>query len=170
MNPVVSQPSVAHIIMSNWAPSLITILVGGVFASILFPRWQYYYARARSREERKHTLAEDLSRNMRRYISCWNRLRSIAELEIVREGVLSEEEAERKRNFVEARNASRDALLDTLCSIEIYFSENVQKGIDEFITWDDKCSTARVNELPSREEYVQKRRSLLEMVHREISR
>lgn len=170
MFSVLDEHSVAYIVLTDWAPTLITILVGGLFASIFFPRWQYYYSRAQSREERKHALAEELSRNMRRYTNCWHRLRAIAELEVARQGTLSEDEAGRKRQYVEARSTSRDALLDTLCSIEIYFSKDVRKVIDEFIIWDEKCSTARLHELPSREEYTQRRQVLLEIIHREIAR
>lgn len=170
MNTVLEENSVAHILLSNWAPSLITILLGGMFASVIFPRWQYAYSRARAREERKHALAEELSRNMRRYASCWNRLRSIAELEATRQARLTEEEAARKRQFVEARNAARDTLLDTLCGIEIHFSRDVRRAVEQFMAWDETCSTARLHELPSREEYGLQRQKLLQVVHREISR
>lgn len=168
LNAVLNEHSVAYILLSDWAPSFITILIGGIFASVIIPRWQYHDLRSRSQEERKHALAEELSRNLRRYTISWNRLRSIAELEISKQGTLTEEETARKRQFVEARSASRDMLLDTLCSIEIYFSEDTRKVIDEFIGWDEKCSTARIHELPPREEYAQKRQVLLQKVHREI--
>lgn len=168
MNMVLEENSVGHILLSNWAPALITILLGGMFASVIFPRWQYAYSRARAREERKHILAEELSRSMRRYANCWNRLRSIAELEAARQGGLTEDEAARKRQFVEARNAARDTLLDTLCGIDIYFSGDVRRAVDNFIAWDEACSVARLHELPSREDYTLQRQKLLQVVHREI--
>ncbi len=170
MNTVLDENSIAYIALTGWVPPLITILLGGLLASVLFPRWQDQRARYQAREDRKLALAEELARNMVRYVASWNRLRTIAELEASRPDGLTEAEFERKKSFVEARNSGRDALLDTLCSLEIYFSSDVGAAIDDFVRWDEACLALRVDELPPREEYARRRQSILTKVHKEIAR
>lgn len=170
MHTVLDEFSVAYIALTEWVPPLFTVLVGGLLASLLFPRWQDSYARNKAREERKLALAEELSRNMTRYVTHWNRLRTIAELEVSRAGAgLSEEEFARKKGFVEARNSARDAVIDTLCSIEIYFSKEVRTIIDDFMRWDEACMSLGIDELPTREKYALQRRKVLSAVHEEVS-
>ena len=60
--------------------------------------------------------------------------------------------------------------MDTLCSLEIYFSNEVRLSIHEFIRWDEACGALRVNELPSRDEYSRKRQLVLAAVHKELAR
>lgn len=170
MNTVLNKHSVLYIVLSEWVPPLITILIGGVLASVLFPRWQDQHARYHAREDRKLALAEEFSRNITRYLVCWRRLRTIAELELSRSDGLTEAEFERKKKFVEARDTARDALMDTLCSLGVYFSNNVRASIDDFIRWDEACCSSRINDLPPREDYTKKRQELIAVVHREVAR
>lgn len=170
MDIILDEFSIAYIALTQWAPPLITVLLGGLLASILFPRWQDRYARYHAREERKLALAEQLSKDMTRYVTYWNRLRTIAELESSRTEGLSDAEFSRKQAFIDSRNSSRDSLIDTLCSTEVYFSEEVQTAIDEFLRWDESCTSLRLDELPDREEYTHRRRKILAVVHKEVSR
>ena len=78
MNATLSEFSIVYVVLTELVPPLITVLLGGVLASVLFPRWQARHARYHAREDRRLALAEELSRNMTRYIASWNRLRSIA--------------------------------------------------------------------------------------------
>jgi hypothetical protein len=167
---ILNELSVGYIVLTAWVPPLITVLIGGIFASILFPRWQDRHARYHAREERKLALAEEIARDMARYTTCWSRLRTIAELEISREDGLTDEEFERKKGFVEARNSARDALMDTLCSLEIYFSSEVRSSIAEFVRWDEECSALRIDELPPREEYRNRSQRIVSKVSKEIAR
>lgn len=95
--------SVLHIALVEWVPPLITIVVGGLIASVLIPRWQDAHARHHAREARRLALAEELARNFLRYVISWERLLIIAELEAERPEGLSDEEQARKISYVVRR-------------------------------------------------------------------
>ena len=134
MFTVLDEHSVLFIILSEWAPPLITILVGGLVASILIPRWQDAHARYHAREARRLALAEELSRNFSRYTTALSQLHTISKLEQSR--ALDDTERARKLSFVEARNNGWDALSDTFCNVQMYFADNTYAIIEEFIAWD----------------------------------
>lgn len=168
MNFLADQNSISFIILTKWAPPLLTVFVGGLLASLLFPRWQDRHANNQARQHRRLALAEEVQRNFRRYISSWNRLRSISQLERDRPNGLSNIEFERKNKIAEARTLSRDELLDTMCSLEIYFSDEVQRRIWEFYSWDDRLATLRLEDLPSRSVFLDKQREIILLVQQEI--
>ena len=167
---ILEEFSVFYIVLTQWVPPLITILIGGYLASILFPKWRDSIVRTRATEDRKLALAEDLSKCLTRYLLNWNRLRTISELEMSRNTGLTEIEHERKKQFVSDRNDSRDHLIDVMASAEIYFSHEVQDAIEQFKTWDEANSAMRINELPSSSEFDARKRKLLNAIHSEIEK
>ncbi|MFA3915959.1 hypothetical protein [Ruegeria hyattellae] len=160
--------SITYIALTKWAPPLITIFVGGLMASILFPRWQDRYNRHRAREDRKLALAEEVAQNMKKYIQAWNRLRAIAELEASRPDGLTEVEFERKKSYVEERSNARDELHDNLVSAQLYFSADAQAAIGDFFRWDERCSELHLDQLPERSEFAVESRKVVSTIHAEI--
>lgn len=148
-----NQHSVLYIALTKWAPPLITILIGGLFASILFPRWQSNFSRNKAREERKLEVYEDVSKWVNRYRVCWKRVVIISTYEANQTDGLDEAQSARKQNFLEARNDARLELSDAMCRAELYFSDSALEIVKEFRKWDDALSSLRLQELPSSAEF-----------------
>ena len=143
--------STAFLMIRHWGPSIITIVVGGICASILFPRWQAQYNRAKALGERKVALLEDIAVQFTLYIAAWRRLISIAKLE--RDRDLTEREMTRKDQFVQQRGETRDELLQALAKAKIYFSRQSRHQIDDFVLWDQMLGSKTLEELPPIEEW-----------------
>lgn len=134
------------LMMQHWGPPLITIVLGGFFASILFPHWQDTYTRARAIVQRRLDLAENLAAAFAKYITAWRRLIDIAKLGLERP--LSEDEIRRRNDFVTERNVARDTLLDLCARGQLYFSESACELLAAFLTWDSMQAAKRLDKLP----------------------
>lgn len=141
----------AFVMIRHWGPTIITIVLGGLCASILFPRWQEQYNRAKAMGEHKVALLEDIAVQFTLYIAAWRRLISIAELEQNRD--LTPREMDRKDRYVSQRGEARDALLQGMAKAKIYFSRNSRLRIDDFILWDQMLGTKPLKDLPHLEEW-----------------
>ncbi|MBB4123972.1 hypothetical protein [Martelella radicis] len=143
-----TEHSVSYIILKEWIPPLIAIVVGGLFASVLFPRWQENFSRNRARELRRLEILEEVSRCANRYIVSWKRLIIISKFELESGEPLEGDPLDRKKGFIEDRNKCRMDLSDALCIAEIYVSDHASDYIRKFRRWDDGISHKRLDELP----------------------
>jgi hypothetical protein len=159
------QNSPAHLAAQYWVPPIITIVLSGLFASILLPRWQSKYAKTRALAENRLRLSEELSVSFQLYIDAWRRLRQITELEAVRQ--LKESEADRKRRFVEARQLYRDRLSESCMRARFYFTDQASDEISKFLEWDEMQSAKRLDDLPDLKEWGQWRDRVISALRRE---
>lgn len=143
--------SVGYLLLSNWGPPIVTIFVGGAFASLLVPRWQARWNRDRATEERRIALYEAISEHFSMYVTAWRRLLQIARLE--RERNLSELERARKEDYLRSRTDARDSLICEFAKARIYFSRNSGDAIAKFVHWDEKNGSKNFGDLPDIEEW-----------------
>jgi hypothetical protein len=155
------------IVLKEWIPPLVSVLLGGLIASILVPRWQVKFEKGRLYDRRKLELLEQISETFPRYVVNWNRLIYIS-LHEAKKGNLSQDEILRKQRFIDDRNSTRDALVSALNASRIYFSSNTEQLIEEFYHWDDQCSIMRVGELPKIDAWWTWERKLLSAMKNEL--
>jgi hypothetical protein len=146
-------------------PTLVSIIVGGLFASILFPRWQSRYTRTKTLTEHRFALTEALAAQFQAYVTAWRRLIQISTLETGR--ALSEEEAARKGAFVVQRNEARDALWASFARGQLYFTDQTCDIIRKFMEWDETQGSKTLADLPSIEEWRQWESRLLAQLKRD---
>lgn len=139
------------ILLTEWGPPFVTIVIGGLFASILFPRWQDIWTRTRAASQRRLDLTQDIASAFEKYVTSWRRLVDIAGL--ARERPLTEAEQAQLQSFVAHRNAARDTLLDRCALGQLYFSDKGCALIDSFACWDTAQAAKRLEELPDMEEW-----------------
>jgi hypothetical protein len=147
----IDQGSLAHLLLTEWLKPLIPIIVGGAFASILFPRWQSMYNQTKTRTERRVSIIEDMSVHFSKYVTAWRRLLQITRLEEQRP--LSEAELQRKEAFVEQRTEERDELFSSFARGQLYFTEDACALIGDFMRWDQAQSSKTIADLPDIEEW-----------------
>ena len=136
-----------EIVLKNWGPPIISVLVGGLLVSILVPRWQVRFEKSRQYDKRRLELLEGIAKTFPLYVANWRRLIDISFYE-EQKGQLSQEEQDRKLRFVADRNTVRDKLFSSLSSARIYFSDSILTLITEFSEWDEKCTILELDELP----------------------
>lgn len=156
-----------EIILSKWVPSLITILIGGLVASVLIPRWQSANARHHAREARKLELLEQFSQNCSRYLVSLNRLYTISKAETLQP--LNEKETARKDGFVADRNRYRESIHDNICSLSIYFETDTEDLLKEFILWDRNAVNLPIDQAPLIIEWSQRIDSIVAHLRRKVS-
>lgn len=162
--------SLAFVLIKDWIPALITIFVGGLFATLLLPRLQGRYAARQALADRRADLAGKAAVGFRRYIMSWRRLRQISELEGERaaaQRTLDKAEKERKDEFIAARNAHKDALIETLCFMKAGFSADLAEMIDRFIEWDETQANKRMTELAPLDDWITWEKNLLNLANGE---
>jgi hypothetical protein len=159
--------SIAYIVLNRWLPGLITVVAGGYMASILFPKLQRKTHRTSQFEEKKLEIAEKIVQDFNRYIISWRRLIQISELEEIKG--LADDEAERKKHFVNERNQRRDSLLDSLKLCQLYFSESACIEMQSFVDWDEKQTQQPLDQLPSIEAWRNHEKTLVSLIRYEIS-
>ena len=49
--------------LTDWMPPLITIVIGGLFASILFPAWQSRFNKSKAASSRRLEIAESVAKH-----------------------------------------------------------------------------------------------------------
>ncbi|WP_162652902.1 hypothetical protein [Lentilitoribacter sp. Alg239-R112] len=145
----IDETSITYIVLNRWLPGVITVVVGGYVASILFPKLQQNAQRNTQVREKRTEIAEEIVQYFNRYIISWRRLIQIAKLEEVRE--LSDDEVKRKNGFVLERNERRDLLFDKLKLCQLYFCDRTCSEIQNFVSWDEKQSSRPLEELPDLE-------------------
>lgn len=154
------------LIIKGWGPPLISILIGGLFASILFPRWQDSYTRARAATQHRLDLTEQIASAFARYITAWRRLIDIATLGQNRE--LNDEELERLSGFAADRNNARDELLDLCARGQLYFGKAAATDVASFLRWDEAQASKTLEELPKIEEWRAWESKVLKQLKRDI--
>jgi hypothetical protein len=167
MNPVLNQHSVLYIILTEWAPIFITIIGGGLTASVLVPRWQNKYNRNKALETRRLEIAEHVAKALNRYVYLWGRVISISKLEHRNVG-LTPDQKSRKDSFIDERNNGRLELSDALCSAELYFGNYTELAINRFRKWDEGFSSASLADLPSIEEFNEEKTVLIGALKKEV--
>jgi hypothetical protein len=159
------ESSAAYLIIRYWTPPIISIVLGGLFASILFPRWQNNYARVKSLTEHRIALVESIAVQFAAYTTGWRRLIQISTLEAER--ALTEQEAARKADFVAERNKARDALCASFARGQLHFTEKACGVIKKFMEWDEAQATKPLSDLPSVKEWREWEARLLAQLKRD---
>jgi hypothetical protein len=149
-------------------PTLVSIVVGGLFASILFPRWQASYTRTKTLIERRFALIEAVATQFSAYITAWRRLIQIAILEAERP--LTETESARMAGFVAQRNEARDALWASFARGQFYFTEQASDVIRVFTAWDEAQVAKPLADLPDIAEWRQWEARVLAQLKRDERR
>ena len=156
------------IFLSEWVPSLITIVAGGTFASILLPMWQERSVKAKALAVRRLEIAEAIAKNFQRYVVAWRRLMDISRLE--QSSGLSKEQHARKNDLVISRNASRDNLLESLSILKIYFSAPCVAVATSFVEWDEERASETLDQLPGIAEWRIWEADVLRSINREVAK
>jgi hypothetical protein len=155
------------IILKEWIPPLVSVLLGGLMASILVPRWQAKFEKGRLYDKRRLELLEKISESFPLYIVNWNRLIHIS-LHELKKGNLTPDETLRKQGFIENRNNTRDTLISSLNASRIYFSSRTECLIEEFYHWDNECSVMRIGDIPEINAWWTWEKKLLSAMKKEI--
>lgn len=138
------------IVLAQWAPVVITIILGGLFASIIFPRWQSRYLERKTFLERRQKIVEEAAELLNSYTTSWRRVIEISryELQLV-EGDRDTTDALRmKKQFVTQRSEIHDKLMACLSRAKVVVSRQQRNEINLFIEWAESTSTLTLNELP----------------------
>ncbi len=139
---------------------LVLLLVGGLTAHILYPRWQDSYLRRKALTERRSALGEDIVALMNGYVVCWRRLLEAASFlsqshtDEVPDAALQDQQ-DKVQGFAAKRSDARDALMSALSRFMLYCDRADRTEIDAFITWDESQSNKRLAELPDIKEWRQ---------------
>lgn len=160
------ETSIVYIVLTEWMPSIITILFGGYMASILFPRMQDNFQKSQQREERKQKIAEEIIQTFGRYITSWRRLIQISQLELERN--LSDVELNRKHEFIDDRKEQRDKLVDQLRLCQLYYSNSTCDHLNQFLEWDEGQASKRLDDLPSIEEWRRYEEHLIKRIKSDL--
>ena len=117
-------------------------------------------------EEKKVEIAEKVVQYFGRYIMAWRRLIQISALERAR--TLSDDEKNRKKEFVEDRKEMRDLLNDQLRLCQLYYCSSTCLEIEKFVSWDDEQTTKRLEDLPGIEKWSEYEDLILGRLRNEI--
>ena len=157
-----------HIFLKDWAPALITTLVGGVLVAVLLPRCQADFEQTKAHQVRRLAIVESTAKNFTTYLVSWQRLRDMAALESSR-GSLTKEQTELKKSIVAQRNEALLLLFSDLDTAKLYFKPDAVEVIRQFQEWDRRYSKARLAELPPLEEWEQWKEKVLGAMLREAN-
>lgn len=158
--------SLAFVIIKDWIPSLITIFVGGVVATLLLPRLAAGYAARRALADKRLEFAGRVAVAFRRYVMAWRRLITFAEPE-EKMRPLPKGSEDRRRAYAEQRNQHKDELIEALCFAKTIFSSTVAKSIDSFIDWDEAQAGLSLDNLPKLERWVKWEKDITDLINHE---
>lgn len=138
------------IVLAEWVPIALTIIIGGLFATILFPRWQDRYIKRKVLAERQQSIIEETAELLNAYTNVWRRLIEISkhEASLLEDGRDIEKAIEMKAQFVSQRAAVHDRLMANLSRAKVLVSTTQRHEISEFIEWAESMSTLTLEELP----------------------
>lgn len=140
----------------------IILVIGGIAANILYPRWQDKYLRQKSLNARKFEIGENIFSLVNIYVTTWRRLIEVSSYEKDTYKALNRSRSEERKNelnvkledasirkmeFVKDRGVHRDALMDAVCRFKIYVDIEAQTILDDFVRWDSAQSTKTLEEL-----------------------
>lgn len=160
--------TVAYAVFRYFLAPFLLLLVGGIAANILYPRWQDTYLRRKSAAERRGKLGEDVVSLMNQYVVNWRRLIDCANYanDCLNEISLKEDEVSqtklqselqfRQSKTEEAaknRNETRDGLMSSLTRFSLYCSKKDRTVIKEFLLWDEAQAKKTLDELPKIKEW-----------------
>ena len=147
--------SVITIILVEWVPVLLTIIVGGLFATILFPRLQDRYLEKKLGEERRQKILEEVAELLRVYTTAWRRLIEISshELTLTKEGRDTSHLQKYKARIVQQRTDTHDKLMSCLAKANLVLPKEQRAEISQFVDWAESTSTLTLDELPNVEEW-----------------
>lgn len=163
---ILDPDSIEFLLLRHWGPPIITVIWGGLIASVLVPRLQAKRDRSRAINERKIALYEDIADQFGRYVSAWRRLMSISMLE--RDRQLTPMELERKQRFIEERYVTRDALFADFAKARLYFSREACDRIDDFVAWDEANASKRLEDLPDIKSWRRHEGDVIECLGRDL--
>lgn len=169
MHEAMNENSLALIMLREWAPTVFTIVFGGLFASIVIPIWQDRFNRSRALVDRKIILAERIAADFQQYITSWRRLIQISEFER-QKGSLTAAESDRKGDFVKQRNDSRDSLFEGFSVLRIHYSPATVDKVEKFIQWDETKTIAELSNLPKISEWSVWKDNILASMKREMEK
>lgn len=135
---------------------MLLLLVGGITAHILYPRWQDSFLRRKALTERRSALGEDIVALMNAYVVSWRRLIEAASFGSQTDALSAAEQAAQEKQITTLagkRSDARDALMAALSRFQLYCRAADRSEIDAFITWDESQSQKRLNELPDIKEW-----------------
>ncbi len=158
------------VLTEEWGPPLISIVVGGMVASLLLPRLQTGFNRSRLFEQKRMEAMERVAETFPAYIANWRRLMTVAQAQ--RAAPPQDADAagrleEMKLRFADQRNACRDELAALIARARLYFSDDVASLLDEFLRWDERHAQARLEDLPQPEDWRKWELKLLEAMRSE---
>ncbi len=135
---------------------LVLLLVGGVTAHILYPRWQDSFLRRKALTERRSALGEDIVALMNAYVVSWRRLIEAAAYLAATDKAEPDDKAAQEdqiRTLAAKRSTARDALMAALSRFMLYCRSADRTQIDAFIAWDESQSQKRLEQLPDIKEW-----------------
>lgn len=133
--------SLVEIVLVEWAPLVFSLIVGGVLANILFPRWQAKIQRAKDLAQRRRELCEEVIQAFESYISNLSRLYSFSfsttvEQKSEPQGIPDNDNAfSRQQEYVRNRDESKDRLYTAFALSALYFPSSVTSEIEQFKVW-----------------------------------
>jgi len=101
------------------------------------------------------------------YLLSWSRLIAIAKYEQDL-GTLSDLEAARKNKYVDSRNDARQQLHCCLDQAFLFFSKDVIARIDAFRDFDQRYRIAKVEEMPTHNEWQKHQANILTAMKYEV--
>lgn len=150
-----SEHSPIAIVFAEWVPVMITITLGGLFATVIFPRWQDRYLSKKIRSERKIKITEEISELLNAYTNVWRRLIEISRYEknLIEHEHDTKDVTKMKTQFVEQRSDIHDRLMGCLSRAKVFVSASQRREISKFIQWTESTSTLTLDELPEISEW-----------------
>ncbi len=116
----------------------------------------------------KLELLEDITANFTNYITQWQRLRVIAGLQQEKKGEITNEQLERKDQFLQERNSARDHLLNKLSIAKLLYKKEVIDLIEKFEGWDrSQIDSKYVWELPPIENWDEWNKKIIASMKKE---
>lgn len=146
----IDEHSPLYIALNEWAPVFFTVVIGGLFAVIIFPRWQDRYLNRKTIYDNRVKISEKASELLNSYTTIWRRLIEISHYEKKAHELGGDLASvrQRKEEYVRRRTEIHDDLMACLARAKIYVTEEQQRDISEFVRWAESLSTLTLEELP----------------------
>jgi type II secretory pathway pseudopilin PulG len=123
------------IILAQWVPVVTTIVLGGLFAAIIFPRWQNSYLERKTLLERRQRLVEEAAELLNSYTNVWRRLIEISkyEIKLINDKRDTSTALETKKQYVAKRSEIHDRLMACLSRATVVVGSKQRSDINKFI-------------------------------------
>ncbi len=131
-------------------PNIITVIAGGIAASILFPRWQEQFNRRKNFAERRLQLLKEETDAFSRYLIDRKRLMYISAFD---EAELSQDQMAMKQGFFSPRKRDSRKSCGPTSRKRISFRRSTYNQVKRFLDWDTQLTVAQLSEPPPIEEW-----------------